>query len=420
MEWNWIAWSLVFVYIANYVFVVWMEYINSSHRKKYSSEIPAGFEDVISSEKLALINEYSLENSRFFIFSKTFSDLIVLICVVFGVFAYIDNVVSGWTGNFLLRGILFFTILGFLSLLIGLPFDYYSTFEIEQKYGFNRSDLKTWVTDIIKSAAVSLVLMVLLLTPLLWSISMFPNWWWLFAFVILAAIQLTLVILYPVLIAPIFNEFKPLSDRQLAIEVEDLVKKTGMRSGGVFEMDAGKRSAHSNAYFTGIGRTKRIVLFDTLLDNHSREEIIGVLAHELGHFKLNHIKKNFAAALLGMFFGLFVVAFLIDKPQLYGTFGFDPNNMYTGLLILGLFWSKIAFFMNPLFKVYSRKYEKEADRFAFNLTGTSGPLISALKKLAGHNLSNLRPHPFYVWFYYSHPPLFDRVEELKLYRGNQQ
>ena len=205
--------------------------------------------------------------------------------------------------HYIWAGLIFFVSVGTSLFILELPFDYYETFIIEEKYGFNKSDLKTWAADNLKSELLSIIFLICVMAPLLWTIEMSPNYWWLWGFIIVAAIQFVVVVIYPVLIAPLFNKFEPLEDLDLVHKVETLVKSVGMKTGGIFKMDAGRRSTHSNAYFTGFGKTKRIVLFDTLIDRHSHDEILAVLAHELGHFKLKHVWKFYAAGQLAMLAG---------------------------------------------------------------------------------------------------------------------
>jgi STE24 endopeptidase len=191
-----------------------------------------------------------------------------------------------------------------------------------------------------------------------------------------------------------------------------LAEKVGMKTSGIFQMDAGRRSAHSNAYFTGLGKTKRIVLFDTLLNAHTHDEILGVLAHEMGHFKLKHVIWSYLFSQVGIFAGLYATYLLMNWNLLYDTFGLNPEHSYLALFIVGVFWQKAGFFLRPVFTALSRRFERQADAFAVDLMKNPASLATALKKMASHNLSNLNPHPFYVWFYYSHPPMVERVTRL--------
>jgi STE24 endopeptidase len=225
--------------------------------------------------------------------------------------------------------------------------------------------------------------------------------------------QLLLSYLYPVVIAPLFNKFDPIEDEDLKTRIKNLMDHTGFRFGGLFKMDASVRSRHTNAYFTGIGKTKRIVLFDTLLNTHTHEEIASVLAHELGHMKKGHIRKQLIASILLSLVGFYLTSLVIAWPLLYDTFGFPQIVPFAGLFLMSLAAKPFAFFLTPIGSMISRRFERQADKFAYELTGTARPMIEALKRLAKDNLSNLHPHPLYAWFYYSHPPLVERVETLE-------
>jgi len=403
----------VAVYLLQSAFCIWLEMLNGKRLARQGRTVPRQMEGFIDGEKLDRITAYSLERSRAFVVEKIVGDVVLLGIILLGLLNYLGDAVSIWDLQFAWAGMIFFLALGLVFFVLGLPFDYYYTFSVEERYGFNRSDLKTWVTDKIKEALLSAVLLVALLVPVLWAITAFPNYWWFWGFVIASLIQLVLVVLYPVLIAPIFNKFKPLEDEALARDVEQMAQEVGMRTRGIFQMDAGKRSTHSNAYFAGLGRTKRVVLFDTLLSSLSHQEILGVLAHEMGHFKLRHILKSYLAGQVIMFVGFYLTYLMLNWDRPYQAFGFDPSQSYAMLFLAGIFWQRLGFFLRPLYMIFSRRAERQADLFSANLRQDARPLATALKKMAEQNLSNLNPHPFYVWFYYSHPPLLERITSLE-------
>jgi STE24 endopeptidase len=220
--------------------------------------------------------------------------------------------------------------------------------------------------------------------------------------------------LYPVAIAPLFNKYEPIKDEALKEKIISLFNKVGLKAKGIFQVDEGKRSKHTNAYFTGIGKTKRIVLYDTLLASHSQEEILAVLAHEIGHWKKKHILKQLIFMIVLSLVGFYFIYLVVNWPPLYSAFGLKQAPVYAGLLLVSIYLSCLGFFFSPIGAIISRRYEREADKMAHELTGTSEPMINALKRLAKDNLSNLHPHPLYVWFYYSHPPLIERIEYLKI------
>jgi STE24 endopeptidase len=401
------------VYLLELVFCLWTEWLNNRHLERAANEVPAPFREFIDEETLARINAYSVDKSRFSGLRKTSMDLTLLVVILTGLLPMADSYSVNPEIHYIWAGLIFFVSVGVLLFITELPFDYYETFIIEEKYGFNKSDLKTWATDNLKSGLLSIIFLICVMAPLLWTIELSPNYWWLWGFIIVAAIQFVVVVIYPVLIAPLFNKFESLEDQDLVHEVEKLVKSVGMRTGGIFKMDAGRRSTHSNAYFTGFGKTKRIVLFDTLIDRHSHDEILAVLAHELGHFKLKHVWQFYAAGQFTMLVGLYGTHLMLNWDLLYRTFQLQPSQSYIALFLISIFWLKIGFFLKPFYAGWSRRFEKQADAFAAKLQENPQPLALALKKMGAHNLSNLTPHPFYAWFYYSHPPLPERVALLE-------
>jgi len=237
--------------------------------------------------------------------------------------------------------------------------------------------------------------------------------WWFWAWVFFILFEIMLLWLYPVLIAPLFNKYEPIKDELLKEKITALLDKVGLKAKGIYQVDAGKRSRHTNAYFTGIGKSKRIVLYDTLLASHSPEEIIAVLAHEIGHWKKKHIIKQLFFMIGVSLVLLYLVYLVVGSPVLYSAFRIHHAPVYVGLFLVSLYLSALRFFLSPVTAAVMRRYEREADRMAFELTGNSQPMINALKRLAKDNLSNLHPHPFYVRFYYSHPPLIERIEFLQ-------
>lgn len=403
----------VIVYVLQSVFCVWLETLNRKRLARQSGAVPKQMEGFIDDEKLQRITAYSVEKSRAFVIEKIVGDVVLLGLILSGPLNYLSNALLNLNLRFVWAGMIFFLALGLVFFVLGLPFDYYYTFSVEERYGFNRSDLKTWVVDKIKEVLLSTVLLVALLVPVLWAMKAFPNYWWFWGFAIASVIQLMLVVLYPVLIAPIFNKFEPLEDETLARDVEQMAQDVGMRTQGIFQMDAGKRSTHSNAYFAGLGKVRRVVLFDTLLNSLSHEEILGVLAHEMGHFKLKHIMKSYLAGQATMFVGFYLTYLMLNWDLPYLAFRFDTSQSYAMLFLVGIFWRRLGFFLRPLYMIFSRRAERQADLFSVTLRQNAQSLANALKKMAEQNLSNLNPHPLYVWFYYSHPPLLERITTLE-------
>ncbi len=420
LKFNLVSVAFLAVYLAQLLFSSWLERLNRNHLQCFGNQVPEPFAGMIDASDLARINAYSLDRSRLFQAQKIIIDLVVLVLIVAGFFPVLDRFCSSAGASYLWAGWVFFLVIGAVVFALDLPFEYFETFVIEEKYGFNKSDIRTWAIDNIKGALLSVALLTLLLVPLLWAIATFPNYWWFWGFVLTAGLQLILVVLYPLIIAPIFNKFEPLKDEVLAEKVEALIGGLGIKSDGIFQMDAGRRSSHSNAYFTGLGKTKRVVLFDTLINSHTHDEILAVLAHEIGHFRLKHIIKSYVAAQVMLLVGFYATYLLMNWGLVYETFRVDPHRSYVGLMIIGIFWKKVGYFLKPALMALSRKYEKQADAFALKVQPGAQPLILALKKLARHNLSNLAPHPLYVWFNYSHPTLLERVKQLELMANGSQ
>jgi STE24 endopeptidase len=413
MKLNYILAFFIIVYIAQVALEIWLEKLNAGHTRKFSNRVPHSLEAVLDLDKLASISSYTIAKARERVVEKLISESVLLVLVLCGFLPFLANLLAAWKLRVYPAALLFFLIPGLLLYCVELPFSYYRTFVIEEKFGFNRSTLRIWIADHIKEGLLSLVLFSLLLAPILWLIEISPGFWWLWGFLIVALIQLLLGLLYPVLIAPLFNKFEPVKDEHLAAEIIRLVEANGIKVKKVLQMNAGMRSRHSNAYFTGFGKTKQIVLFDTLLEAHSHDEILSVLAHEIGHFKKKHIIKQLLLFMASMLIVFYLTYLLMGWPSLYPAFGFARQSPYVGLFLAGIFWQKAGYFIQPFYLALSRRFERQADLFAHELRRTSIPLIAALRRLASDNLSNLTPHPLYVWFNYSHPPLAERIAVLK-------
>jgi STE24 endopeptidase len=293
-----------------------------------------------------------------------------------------------------------------------MPFGLYDTFVIEERYGFNRMTLRMWILDLLKSVTVQFLLGGLVLWLLLTLVVHGGGSWWVWAWMVVGGFELMMLWLYPVVIAPLFNKFEPIQNLGLVERIKNLMEKVGLRVKAVLKMDAGKRSKHTNAYFTGVGKTKRIVFFDTLLESHPEEEILAVLAHEVGHWKRKHVLKQIILLEVLSFAVFYIVSKLLKWPLLYETFGFEEPTLYIGIFLAGALLGPVGYFAQPLESAISRRFEREADDFVLELTKTAEPMRNALKRLASDNLANLIPHPLYAWFYYSHPPLVERIERL--------
>jgi STE24 endopeptidase len=411
LELNYLLIVFIGIYLLQMVFFLWLERLNHNHLLRLKDKVPEPFKGVIDKEKLAKINSYTLENSRLGQLEQISDDLFFLGIILFGFLPVLDFHFLNF--HFVVTGIIFFVVLGFISAIIKLPFDYYHTFVVEEKYDFNKSTTKIWITDHLKQQLISIILVTIVFSPVLWIIKAFPDTWWFWGFVVVSLVQILLTVLYPIVIAPLFNKFEPLKDQTLAESINKLMQDAGIKLKGIFQMDAGKRSRHTNAYFTGIGNTKRVVLFDTLIESNTHEETLAVLAHEIGHFKKKHVLKQLVVFELFMLIGFYLTWRVMNWDLLYSTFAFKIDQYHVGLILVGVFWQKAAYFLKPLYMSLSRRFERQADAFAVNLVKTAQPMIEALKRLAVDNLANLNPHPFYTRFNYSHPPLVERITLLE-------
>ena len=386
---------------------------NISFLRREGDKVPEVFQDIVDREKLKTISAYTVDSANITMVSTLVSGAVLLVILLSGFLPWLAGTIHHWGLGGIAGGLFFFAVLSIITTLLHLPFSLYDTFIVEERYGFNRMTLKMWISDLAKSLVISTILGGLVLWFLLFLLIHGGGLWWVWAWIVLGLFELLLLWLFPLVIAPLFNKFEPVENKGLEDHIKDLMGKVGLRVKGVFRMDASKRSRHTNAYFTGVGRSKRIVLFDTLLESHTDEEILAVLAHEIGHWKKRHVLKQLLLLEVLSVVCLYVVAKLLGWPGVYEAFGFQEIIPYVGLFLIGTGFSVIGYFAQPLESWVSRKYEREADDFSLALMKVAEPMCKALKRLATDNLSNLNPHPLYAWFYYSHPPLAERISRLK-------
>jgi STE24 endopeptidase len=389
-----------------------LQRLNMTNLKALGKVIPPVLAGEIDDATLGKIVDYTYDNSRLATKENLFGDIVELAMLFILVPVLVDRLAL-LNMHIVMQALIFFAVLAAIGGITDLPFQVYDTFVLEKKYSFATITWKIWVADLIKSVILSAILGGFMLSAFMAFISYLPGSWWLWAWLFFTLFELVLLWLYPVLIAPLFNKYEPIKDESLKEKILALLDKVGLTAKGIYQVDAGKRSRHTNAYFTGIGKTKRIVLFDTLLASHSQEEIIAVLAHEIGHWKKKHIVKQLVFMIGASLALLYLCYSVIGWPVLYSAFGVHNTPVYAGLFLVSLYLGTLKFFLSPVAASFMRKYEREADAMAFQLTGDSQPMINALKRLAKDNLSNLHPHPLYVWFYYSHPPLIERIEYLQ-------
>lgn len=400
---------ILVIIIGGWVLNLIVELLN---RSSMSAPLPEEFRDVYNKKEYARAQDYNRTNTRFNLIMVTIITIILLGLILFGVFGMLDSFLRSFGLWEVFTGLLFFGILGFGLELIMLPFKIYDTFVIEEKYGFNRTTPKTFALDQVKELILGFVIMGGLLFLLLSVLYTYGQYAWLICWVIVVLFQFVITILAPIVIMPMFNKFEPLKDVKLRLEILELAKALEMKIVGIYQMDGSRRSNKANAFFTGIGNTKRIVLFDTLLEHHPNSEILAIFAHEAGHYKLKHIPRNLAFSTVSMGMSFLFLSQFINDGSLIRSIGFEEVSVYAGLVGFGLLYSPIMFLFGILGNQLSRKYEREADDYARVLVGGKH-MIAALKRLSSENMSNLTPHPVKVFFEYSHPPVLERVRRLK-------
>ncbi|MBE0597864.1 MAG: M48 family metallopeptidase [Desulfuromonadales bacterium] len=394
-----------------------LEWLNLRHLRQRAGEMPAAFAGAIDPQLLRRGEEYTVATTRLGLVETLAGGLAMAVFLFGGLLPLYDRWVSALSDSFVFGGVLFFWGVLLARLLLGLPFRLYHTFGLEARHGFNTTTPRLWLADLAKSTLLSLLLSGLLAAGAFWLVSRTPQLWWLWIWLLFALFTALLMYVSPYLIEPLFFKFEPVRRPGLEEELRAMTQKTGVAVSRVLQVDASRRSRHSNAYFTGLGRVKRIVLFDTLLEQMSDGEILAVLAHELGHWKRHHILKRLLAAEL-LFLAAFYLAFrLIEGGGLPPLLGMAEASFAAQVVILSFLAGLAGFPFTPLGSWLSRRHEWQADRFASDLTGHPDQLASALIKLGRENLANLHPHPFYAWFHYSHPPLVERVERLLAQRS---
>jgi STE24 endopeptidase len=395
-------------------FTYWLRHINLQYLKLHGSQIPQGFEGIIDEEKLRTSTAYTVDSSRLGLWDSLFDNCLLILFLFGGLLTVYDRFIGGLGASSIVSAVLFFLLLTLTQTLLGIPFDLYGTFVIEARYGFNTTTPKLWVADLIKSQAIGAVLLAFLVGTVFWLIRWSPQQWWLWVWGFMAVFSLFMMFISPYVIEPLFNTYEPVTEEGLEDEIRVMMEKAGLKVGKVLQMDASRRSRHSNAYFTGIGRVKRIVLYDTLIRQMCHGEIVAVLAHEIGHWKKGHIWKRLLWAEALALAGSWISFRLLSWPGLPGLLGLPVDiSLAAKMVVLGFVASLALFPLGPFSAWRSRCQEREADRFAADLTGRPQDLAAALVKMSAENLSNLFPHPFYAAFYYSHPPTVERVSQLQ-------
>ena len=395
--------------IVSYIFDQLLDYINLRSQK---TDIPPDVESFYEREKYLKSLAYNRERTRFSFVTSAFGFVLSVGMLISGGFGWVDEFLRPFIQNEILLALAFFGILVLVSDILTIPFQCYSTFVIEEKYGFNKTSIRTFVTDKIKGYVLGAVVGGTLVALLIYMMQALGPSFWIWFSIVAAVLILLINMFYTSIILPLFNKLTPLGDGELKKSIEAFSQKVSFPLDNIFIIDGSKRSRKANAFFSGIGKKKKIVLYDTLISNHTTEELVAVLAHEVGHFKKRHIIWGYVLSVVQIVFTLFVLSLMVFNENLSLALGGSQLAIHLNLLAFGILFSPISGVTGLLMNMYSRKNEFEADAYARE-TFDATALVNALKKLSVDNLSNLYPHPLYVFFHYSHPPLLKRLEALK-------
>jgi STE24 endopeptidase len=401
---------IVTVLVGSTIFNTIVTLLNVKHA---SSEIPKPFADLYDPKRYEQSQKYLGTNSRFGIISDSFSTCIIVTFILLGGFNWVDQIARGFDLGSIATGLIFVGIILLAANIINIPFMAYHTFSIEERFGFNRTTVKTFILDIIKGWILSLILGGILLTGILWFFEHAGSWAWIWCWSAVTLFQLFISFIAPVVLMPIFYKFTPLEDGELKDTIENYAKKQGFKLKGVFTMDGSKRSTKSNAFFTGFGKYRRIVLFDTLIEKHPTQELLAILAHEMGHYKHHHILKGMLGSIIAMGLMFFLMSLFINNQQLFDAFLMDHLSIYASLTFFGFLYAPLSMVLGICHNIISRRHEYTADRYASQTTKDPQAMIAALKRLSVDNFSNLTPHPLKVFIHYSHPPILARIQKLR-------
>lgn len=388
-----------------------MEFLNL---RCLTPQLPDEFEGYYDGEKYAQSQRYTRDRTKLGLINSAFNTVVLITFILIGVFNFVDQVSRsiGWTE--IPTGLVFFGILMLGMKLINLPFSVYGTFVIEERYGFNRTTLKTFALDFLKKLLITIILGGGVLALIIWFFLRFGEGAWLYIWAFLTLFQLFMIYIHPTLLMPIFNKFKPLEDGELKDSIEEYTHRHKFRMKGIYTIDGSKRSTKSNAFFAGFGRLRRIGLYDTLIEKHTIKELLGILAHEVGHYKLGHIiPKGLIINILNTGLVLFILSFFINNRGLFEAFRMEELSVYASLYFFSFLYSPIAMTIGLVLKAVSRRHEYQADAFAVKTTNDAKSFAAALKKMSVHNLANLTPHPLKVFLEYSHPPVIERIRALQ-------
>jgi STE24 endopeptidase len=378
----------------------------------WSVNLPDKLVGICGEDEYKKTQLYDKESKKLSVWASSFNLLVILCMIILGGFAFVDNISRAINADPVICALLFFGIISFASDIINIPFSYYDNFVIENKFGFNRMTIKVFITDHLKSWFIAVIIGAPVLGLITWLFYKTGDNFWLLAWGVIIVISVFINFFYSELIVPLFNKQEPLAEGELRDKIEHFAEKVGFKLKNIYVIDGSKRSSKANAYFSGFGSKKRIVLYDTLMKEFSDDEIVAVLAHEIGHYKKNHIWHGLFLSVLTTGLMLFLLSLVISNPVLHKALGSDTSSFHLGLIVFGILYSPLSLVIGLGANYFSRKNEFAADRFAKE-NFEAAALASALKKLSVKNLSNMMPHRAYVFFYYSHPPLLERLEKLE-------
>ncbi|MDB6027816.1 MAG: peptidase [Verrucomicrobiales bacterium] len=396
---------------------LWLERLNAQRVRQHSSHIPDALKSVVDEPTYRKSIDYTLAKNKLHQLELTYDALILSALLFSGFLPWIYGAFQNQFGHSIWAGAAFLFALGVVLAIPSLPFGWYSQFRLEQRFGFNTTTPKLWILDRLKGLVLALVVGYPLLILILKLVGSMGPHWWIWAWACVFFFQLLMLVLAPVLIMPLFNKFTPLTPGPLRDRLLALGERTGFHAKSIQVMDGSKRSRHSNAFFTGFNRFRKIVLFDTLIEQLTPPELEAVLAHEIGHYKKGHIPKMLIWSAITLLGGFVVLSVLLQQEWFFAPFGFHAGDMTIALLLFTLLGGLITFWFTPLAHWWSRKYEYEADAYAAGIMGEIESMTGALRKLNEKNLSNLTPHPFYSGFYYSHPTLLEREQSLRVHKS---
>lgn len=391
----------------------WTQYLAYRNRKRMTPEIPAQLQGIYDEEAYEKQQAYQKTNSRFGLYTSLFSFIVLFFVLLLGLFGWLDEFLRQYITNEIALTLAFFGVVYVLNEVITLPFDYYATFVIEEKFGFNKSTKKTFWLDFLKGILLAIVLGGVILALIVWLYNSWGEYAWLYAWGAVTVFSLFMTLFYSNVIVPLFNKQTPLEEGELRDAIEAFGQKAGFKIDNIYVMDASKRTSKANAYFTGFGAKKRIVLFDTLINDLDTNEIVAVLAHEIGHYKKKHTLQNMFFSICNTGIILFLLSLFLGNQDIAVALGGKVASFHLGLIAFSVLFTPISLVIGIFLSIFSRKNEYQADAFAQSF-GLADALISGLKKLSVKSLSNLNPDPLYVFFYYSHPTLLQRMERLKM------